>query len=64
MTRPEERIFEMKTLSFIIPSYNSARFLDKCIGSFLDPQVIDQLDIIIVNDGSRSSATAIPAPSA
>lgn len=42
----------MKVLSFIIPSYNSARFLDKCIPSFLNEAVLDKLDIIIVNDGS------------
>ena len=55
----DERIIEMKTLSFIIPSYNSAQFLDKCIGSFLDPQVIDRLDIIIVNDGSTDDTPAV-----
>lgn len=49
----------MKTLSFIIPSYNSAQFLDKCIGSFLDPKVIDRLDIIIVNDGSTDDTPAV-----
>ena len=49
----------MKTLSFIIPSYNSSRFLDKCIGSFLDPGIIDQLDIIIVNDGSTDDTPAV-----
>ena len=49
----------MKTLSFIIPSYNSAQFLDKCIGSFLDPKVIDRLDIIIVNDGSTDDTPQV-----
>lgn len=42
----------MKTLSFIIPSYNSARFLDTVIPSMLAPEVMEELDIIIVNDGS------------
>ena len=49
----------MKILSFIIPSYNSARFLDKCIGSFLDPDVTDRLDIIIVNDGSTDETPQV-----
>ena len=49
----------MKTLSFIIPSYNSAQFLDKCIGSFLDPNIIDRLDIIIVNDGSKDDTPLV-----
>jgi len=46
-----------KVLSFIIPSYNCERFLDKCVTSMLNPDVLDKLDIIIVNDGS-SDATA------
>ncbi len=43
----------MKTLSFIIPSYNCRQFLDRCLGSFLNPEVLEELDIIVVNDGSR-----------
>ena len=49
----------MKTLSCIIPSYNSAKFLDKGIGSFLDPGIIDRLDIIIVNDGSTDDTPVV-----
>ena len=49
----------MKTLSFIIPSYNSTQFLDKCIGSFLDPSIIDRLDIIVVNDGSTDDTPVV-----
>ena len=49
----------MKTLSFIIPSYNSSQFLDKGIGSFLDPNIIDRLDIIIVNDGSTDDTPIV-----
>ena len=49
----------MKILSFIIPSYNSAKFLDKCIGSFLDPGIMDRLDVIIVNDGSTDDTPVV-----
>ncbi len=45
----------MKILSIIVPSYNSAGFLDKCIPSFFSEKVMDQLDIIIVNDGSTDA---------
>lgn len=47
----------MKTLSFVIPAYNSGRFLDKCIPSMLEPELVDKLEIIVVNDGS-TDATA------
>lgn len=49
----------MKILSFIIPSYNSQQYLDKCIPSFVDEQILDQLDIIIVNDGSTDDTVAV-----
>ena len=44
-----------KILSFIIPAYNSEKFLDKCIPSFVNEEVFDELDIIIVNDGSKDN---------
>ena len=49
----------MKILSFIVPSYNSAKFLDKCIPSFLNEAVLDKLDIIIVNDGSTDETPVV-----
>ena len=45
----------MKTLSFVIPAYNSGRFLDKCIPSMLLPELVDKLEIIVVNDGSTDT---------
>lgn len=47
----------MKVLTFVIPSYNSEQFLDKCIPSMLVPEILDKLEIIVVNDGS-TDATA------
>ena len=49
----------MKVLSFIIPSYNSERFLDKCIGSMLCAEVLEVLDIIVVNDGSKDGTVEV-----
>lgn len=49
----------MKVLSFIVPSYNSERFLDKVIPSFVSSEVMDKLDVIIVNDGSRDRTPEI-----
>ncbi|MGN0976927.1 MAG: glycosyltransferase family 2 protein, partial [Faecousia sp.] len=49
----------MKILSLIVPSYNSEQYLDKCISSFLAPEVLDKLDIIIVNDGSVDGTAAV-----
>jgi len=45
----------MKVLSFVIPSYNSAHFLDKCIPSMLVSQLLSKIEIIVVNDGSTDA---------
>ena len=47
-----------KILSVIVPSYNCRNFLDVGIPTFLDEAVLDQLDIIIVNDGSTDDTAA------
>ena len=49
----------MKILSFIIPSYNCSAFLPKCIGSMLHPGLLDQLEIIVVNDGSADDTALV-----
>lgn len=49
----------MKVLSLIVPSYNSEQFLDKCIPSFLNESVLEKLDIIIVNDGSKDATAEV-----
>lgn len=49
----------MKVVSFIIPSYNSEKYLDKCIPSFFEESVLSKLDIIIVNDGSKDATVEI-----
>lgn len=45
----------MKILSLIVPSYNSEKYLDKVMVSFLHPEILDSLEIIIVNDGSTDA---------
>ncbi len=46
----------MKTITFAIPCYNSAAYMDKCIESLL--AIGDDIEIIIVNDGSTKDNTA------
>ena len=45
--------------SVVIPVYNSEKYLDKCISSMLVPEVLDQLEIIVVNDGSKDATVAV-----
>lgn len=51
----------LKILSVIIPAYNSEAYLDKCITSMIVPEVMNELEIIVVNDGSQDSTADIAA---
>lgn len=50
----------MKILSFVIPLYNSAKWLEKCLFSVLNQDIPEeQLEIICVNDGSPDNSAEI-----
>ncbi len=49
----------MKILSVIIPSYNSEKYLDKCITSFLVEDLLEKIEIIVVNDGSTDETATL-----
>lgn len=49
----------MKTISFAIPCYNSAEYMDTCIESIL--KCGDDIEIIIVDDGSNKDDTPAKA---
>lgn len=49
----------MKVLTFVIPAYNSAAYLDRCVSSMLAPEILDKLEIIIVSDGSTDATEEI-----
>lgn len=48
----------MSRVSIIVPVYNGERYLDKCIESVLGQTHVD-LELILVDDGSRDSSGAI-----
>ena len=45
-------------LSVIVPIYNSAAFMTKCLDS-LAAQTIDSMEVIMVNDGSTDHSLAV-----
>ena len=47
----------MKILSFVVPCYNSEAYMKKCIDSLLVGG--EDVEIIIVDDGSRDNTAAI-----
>lgn len=49
----------MKTLSIIVPSYNTSRFIKHFFESILDSRYNDDIQIVIVNDGSKDDTLSI-----
>ena len=49
----------MKILTLVIPAYNSEKFLDKCVTSMLHPAIQNELEILIINDGSTDRTKEI-----
>ena len=48
-----------KILSIIIPTYNMAALLPRCLDSLTASGVLDDLDILVVNDGSTDATRAV-----
>ena len=48
-----------KVLGIGIPSYNGEPYLDRCIPTFLNPEIMDKIEVIIVNDGSKDRTKEI-----
>jgi len=50
-----------KLLSIIVPSYNMEKYLPKCLGSLIvdDVALLQLLDVIVVNDGSKDRTSEI-----
>lgn len=49
----------MEKLSIIIPAYNSENCIERCLNSILDQQFNNEIEIIVVNDGSTDSTGKI-----
>ncbi len=47
------------TISIIIPVYNSFRTLEKCVCSILNQTIVDQLEIILIDDGSSDGSRSL-----
>lgn len=48
-----------KIVSFIIPSFNVEKYLNVCLSSFLDQNVMMDIEVIIVDDGSKDKTAEI-----
>ena len=48
-----------KIISFIIPSYNVEQYLRTALDSFLLDEVLEKIEVIIVDDGSKDSTAEV-----
>lgn len=48
-----------KVVTFIIPAYNMEMFLERCLNSFICLSVLEQIEVIVVDDGSKDSTGKI-----
>ena len=49
----------MAKISIIVPVYNTGKYVEKCIDSLINQTVKNELEIIIVNDGSTDNSEEI-----
>ena len=48
-----------KILTVTIPSYNVEAYLEDCLESFVNSEVMDDIEVLIVNDGSSDNTAKI-----
>lgn len=48
-----------KILTITIPSYNVEKYLKQTLDSFLDESILDVIEVLIVDDGSKDSTAVI-----
>ncbi len=49
----------MKLLTIVIPMYNMERYIDKCLTSLIFPDGMEQMEVLVINDGSRDRSSEI-----
>lgn len=50
-----------KVLTVVIPSYNVEKYLEKTLESFITEEIMDDIEILVVNDGSKDRTPEIGA---
>jgi len=48
-----------KILTVIIPSYNTEEYIDECLPTFLQESIVEDIEILIVNDGSKDGTLEV-----
>ena len=49
----------MKVLTVLVPTYNVEKYLRRCLDSLLLPEVFEEIEVLVVNDGSKDGSADI-----
>jgi len=49
----------MKILTIVVPTYNVEKYLEQCLESFVIPEIMEELEVLIINDGSTDTSPQI-----
>ena len=49
----------MKVLTILVPVYNTEKYIRRCLDSLLVPEVLESIEVLVVNDGSKDRSPAI-----
>ena len=48
-----------KLLTIVIPAYNAEKVLPKCLDSLIIDEILDCVEVLIINDGSKDNTPNI-----
>ena len=49
----------MITVTFLVPCYNVSGCVRRCVDSMLDTAVLDDIEILLINDGSTDNTSEV-----
>lgn len=48
-----------KILTITVPSYNTEKYIDECMPFLIDEEIIEDIEILVVSDGSKDNTVAV-----
>lgn len=51
----------MKLLTIVVPMYNVELYIQKCLDSFVIPEAMDELEVLVINDATPDGSRALAA---
>ena len=48
-----------KVLSISVAAYNVEKFIEQCLDSFIDPAILDRVEVLVTDDGSKDHTPEI-----